>query len=92
MEKNINSMFEQSYFDGNLSKWDTSNIVFAFDVFYYNKNFKDKYNNKISLSRETKEFLEWFEKNREKMKKLNPYKEDVLDFFSFDNLEKEIIK
>ena len=90
--KYLEKTFAYSDFDGDLSKFDLSKILVASDVFDNNKNFQKKYNDEMSLPRQTRYFLDWFENNRFKMKELNPSKEDVLDFFSFDNLEKEIMK
>ena len=59
-------------------------------MFVGNKNFLEKYNNNENISTHTLDCLKWFEENKEKMKELNQgTKEDVLDFFSFDD-KKEI--
>ena len=57
-----------------------------------NNNFIDKYNDGNCISNYTKGFLSWFEENREKIKELNTSKEEIFDFFSFDNQNIELDK
>ena len=48
----------------------------------YPLNFINKYNFDEELPRSKKEFLEWFEENRDKIREINNPKDKVLDFFS----------
>ncbi len=90
---NMVNTFDSCSFDGDISSWKFNENVDCFDIFCDNENFKDIYNiNNYYPYQYSKDFLKWFERNREKIKELNQgSKEEVLDFFSFDyNLNKDI--
>ena len=57
----------------------------ANSVFNGNNNFTNKYNNENIIPNDTKDFLKWFEENREKMKEIYLSKDQILDFFDFEN-------
>ncbi len=87
----MKSMFDSCTFNKDISNWQFNEKVSCYEIFCNNNNFRDKYNNGSYIPNSTKDFLFWFENNREKMKELNITKEEVLDFFSFDsNLNKDI--
>ncbi len=88
----MSNIFESSYFSGDISKWKFNKNVSCVNIFYNNDNFSNKYNDGHDLPRQTRYFLDWFENNRFKMKELNQgTKEEILNFFSFDNnLNKDI--
>ena len=75
-----------SYF---YSKWNFNKNINCDEIFRFNDNFSNKYNDGKPIPLDKEDFLKWFEENREKMKELNITKEELLDFFSFDN-KKEI--
>lgn len=84
-------MFSYSNFDGDISSWDFKKIKKSYCIFDNNKIFKYKYNNGNEIPNHTKDFLKWFEANRDKMKEINTPKEKILDFFNFDNnINKEL--
>ena len=83
---NFLGIFFNSQFSGDISSWQFNKGIFCDDMFTDNKNFKDKYNNGKLIPYETNKFLEWFEENKDKIKELNTSKEEVLDFFSFENI------
>ena len=84
-------MFYNSKFEKDISLWNFSEDSNCDNIFVYNENFKNKYNSGKEIPDDTNEFLEWFEKNRENIKNINQgSKEEVLDFFSFDNENMEI--
>ena len=56
-----------------------------------NTNFQNKYNDGNQMPNNTKDFINWFEKNRDKIRDIDTPKEEVLDFFSFNNKEIEKI-
>lgn len=88
-------MFYESKFCGDISNWKFNKDDFCTfsDVFKGNKNFKNKYNSGKDIPHDTNDFLEWFENNREKMKNIDQgSKEEILDFFSFDNNSFELVK
>ncbi len=86
---NMYSTFELSPFDGDISKWNFNKNINCDEIFRFNDNFSNKYNDGKPIPLDKEDFLKWFEENREKMKELNITKEELLDFFSFDN-KKEI--
>lgn len=89
---NLDLLFYENNFDKDLSYWNFDNVIFCEYVVFLNNEFKNKYNNGKEIPCESKEFKEWFEKNREKIRNLNTSKNEVLNFFSFDkDLEKGIL-
>ena len=58
-------------------------------MFLDNYDFFNKYNNGCQLPEDNEDTIQWFKDNREKIKDINTSKEEVLDFFSFNN-EKEL--
>lgn len=82
----MQSVFEYSNFNGDISKWNFNQNVKCNGLFDNNKNFDIKYgNNLVEFIFYTKDFLQWFENNKHQIRNLNTTKEDILDFFSFDN-------
>ena len=78
-------VFSRSSFCGDVSSWKFNLDSYTSYIFRENKYFQDLYNNGNKIPNNTKDIIKWFEKNREKIRNLNTSKEDVLDFFSFDN-------
>ena len=87
---NMDYLFYNCPFDGDISNWNFNQDVSCNSIFHQNINFKNKYNNGNQIPNHTKYFLKWFEQNREKIRDINTTKEEVLDFFSFDNENMEI--
>lgn len=88
---NFRTMFAHNQFSGDLSSWQFNKNHEDFimtDIFSYNQKFSNKYNEGKKMSEYTTELLEWFERNREKMREINTPKEEVLDFFSFEETKK----
>lgn len=86
--ESMNFIFSNSNFNGDISNWDFTKITMLKYMFLNNNNFSYKYNNKNKLPIDTKETLEWLDENKEKMKEINTSKEEILDFFNFE--EKKI--
>lgn len=87
--KNISFVFCNSLYNGDISSWNLNNGVECVYMFVGNHNFLNKYNNGENVSIYSFECLQWLNENREKIKEINNPKEEVLDFFSFDD-KKEI--
>ena len=81
----MSGMFECSMFDKDISSWKFNEDVICNHIFYKNTNFQNKYNDGNQMPNNTKDFINWFEKNRDKIRDINTPKEEVLDFFSFDS-------
>ena len=82
-------LFYQSTFDKDISLWEFNKDVKYSEMFTYNKNFRNKYNNGIILPQTHDDIKLWLKENLINIREINTTKEEVLDFFSFDK-EKEI--
>ncbi len=72
-------------FDKNISKWNLENVKMCFELFYNADAFLDKYNNSLSLPKNTKDILEWFNNNKEKMNIIDikdTHGKEIDDFFT----------
>ena len=72
-------------FDKNISKWNLENVKMCFELFYNADAFLDKYNNSLSLPKNTKDILEWFNNNKEKMNIIDikdTHGKEIDDFFN----------
>ena len=91
--QNFEFVFYESEFNGDISNWKLNQDMFLsfYSFVDENENFKNKYNSGKDIPHDSNGFRKWFEENREKMRELNTSKEEVLDFFSFDEKIKEIV-
>ena len=72
-------------FDKNISKWNLENVKMCFELFYNADAFLDKYNNSLSLPKNTKDILQWFNNNKEKMNIIDikdTHGKEIDDFFT----------
>jgi hypothetical protein len=89
----MNSIFAKSYFSSDISKWEFNTNVDCGYMFYSSHKWINTYNNCNKIDNISFEVLEWFEKNRNKIREINTPEEEILDFFSFNsNLEKGILE
>ena len=90
--KTLRFMFYGAKFDNILSNYNFNfncNDIIIEDMFLDNYDFFNKYNNGRQLPEDNKDIIQWFKDNREKIREINTSKEEVLDFFNFNN-EKEL--
>ena len=88
---NMDRMFSYSNFDKDLSSWNLNPFLSCNYMFNKNSSFENKYNSGKEFSLFSKDIINWLKENGNKMKEINQgTKEEVLDFFSFDNKNLEI--